>query len=258
MDSPRSIIHPVAKGADGVVTRDPATKTVTKTYFRIEALCHEAKVMQKIVGLPCVVQFCGIDKVCKSIRMEDGGVALVDHINDNAPDGWYDLFEQIVTAVGAIHDLDVVHGDIKPDNILLCASGRIRLCDFGHSRVLAPSERGRPVLTRPRGTLPYACPEMLEEAPYDGFAADVWSIGIVLFALVSARCPFREATADCGRYRQYHTLVIACGHSPTNALLMQNESEVFRAIMQSDLFSQNMDGLLHPLPGHRVRIARDL
>jgi 5'-AMP-activated protein kinase catalytic alpha subunit len=82
----------------------------------------------------------------------------------------------------------VLHRDVKLDNILFDANGQIKICDFGISRVIRnPSE----VIHEQCGTPAYVAPEIMKDQGYNGFKSDVWSLGIILFALVCGTLPFK-------------------------------------------------------------------
>ena len=155
----------------------PEPDTVTKVYHNASDFAHEVRVLRELKGLPAVVHVVSIDESVPSVTLRDGGETLFDRIKRGPVLGWYELHYQVVVALGALHAAGVVHGDVKPENILVDANDTVRLCDFGHSRVLCAHERGVPCLRSRRGTLEYASPEILRGDRYDGFAADAWSVG---------------------------------------------------------------------------------
>ncbi|KAM4866354.1 sperm motility kinase-like [Thomomys bottae] len=100
------------------------------------------------------------------------------------------VFRQVARAVRYCHARGIVHGDLKPQNILLDAEGNAKICDFGlGSRVCAGQK-----LLAAGGTLPFCAPELLQCGGYDGLKADVWSLGVLLYATVVGRFPFRGDT----------------------------------------------------------------
>jgi serine/threonine protein kinase len=101
------------------------------------------------------------------------------------------IFKQVIDAVQACHREDIIHRDIKLDNILLNEElTLIKLCDFGVSRV---AKRGSK-LTEQCGTPAYLAPEIIVNEGYEPFFVDVWSMGILLYALMSATVPFKAKT----------------------------------------------------------------
>ncbi|KAK9521062.1 hypothetical protein VZT92_020901 [Zoarces viviparus] len=91
---------------------------------------------------------------------------------------------ELGSALGFLHDLGIVHRDIKMENILLSDQGHLRLSDFGLSRRLKRGGRAFTIC----GTIQYMAPEVLSGGPYN-HAADWWSFGIMLFSLVTGQFP---------------------------------------------------------------------
>jgi len=102
------------------------------------------------------------------------------------------ILGQVLEAVDFCHKNGIVHRDIKPDNILLDEQGDVKLADFGLSTKFTAGEK----LNRACGSPSYIAPEILDHnnREYDGAKADVWSIGVVLYILLSGQKPFHGAT----------------------------------------------------------------
>jgi serine/threonine protein kinase len=92
----------------------------------------------------------------------------------------------IICTVQYLHDNNIVHRDLKLDNCLVDNDWRVCIADFG----LAIRLIGDDLLGTHCGTLEYAAPEVFWGTPYAGRPADVWSIGVILFALVTGKLPF--------------------------------------------------------------------
>ena len=95
-------------------------------------------------------------------------------------------FKQIMGAISYIHMLGVAHRDIKLENILITRGGDAKLTDFG----LCKHQTSGSYLLTTCGTLVYAAPEIIKEEPYDGMKSDIWSAGIVLYAMVANHFPW--------------------------------------------------------------------
>ena len=93
---------------------------------------------------------------------------------------------QTCLALDRCHRLGVAHRDVKLENLLLDARDDIKLIDFGLSAVLAPGKK----LKVHCGSPSYAAPEIVARKPYDGPPVDVWSMGVVTFAMVTGYLPF--------------------------------------------------------------------
>lgn len=91
---------------------------------------------------------------------------------------------ELGSALGFLHDLGIMHRDVKMENILLSDKGHPRLSDFGLSRRLTRGGRAFTIC----GTIQYMAPEVLSGGPYN-HAADWWSLGIMLFSLVTGEFP---------------------------------------------------------------------
>src|ERR1700686_1408743 len=88
-------------------------------------------------------------------------------------------------ALAAAHRKGVIHGDVKPANILITEDGRVKLMDFGMARVASREQASMPL----SGTPAYWCPEQIMGKPQDG-RSDLFSLGIVLYELVTKQRPF--------------------------------------------------------------------
>jgi serine/threonine protein kinase len=88
-------------------------------------------------------------------------------------------------ALEAAHTRGVIHGDVKPANILISADGKVKLTDFGMARVAKRDTGDSPLL----GTPAYWCPEQIMGRPQDA-RSDIFSLGVVLYEMVTGTRPF--------------------------------------------------------------------
>jgi serine/threonine protein kinase len=95
---------------------------------------------------------------------------------------------QILEALQYVHSRGISHRDLKPENVLLSNLGRVKLSDFGLSRFIG-SDR---LVETPCGSPCYASPECLSGLPYDGQATDVWSLGVIVFAMLTGQLPWTK------------------------------------------------------------------
>ncbi|MBZ3882738.1 Sperm motility kinase 2B [Sciurus carolinensis] len=151
----------------------------------------EPEVMRSL-DHPNVIQLFQVIETCEHVYLvmehATGGQAL-KHI---PPRGMRQeearrVFRQIAGAVGYCHSQGVVHLDLKLPNVVVDAAGTCKLIDFGLSLRVRPGQK----LRRFWGTLAYLAPEILLRRRYEGPPADVWSLGVILFYLLTGRCPFR-------------------------------------------------------------------
>lgn len=95
-------------------------------------------------------------------------------------------FRQLVSAVHYCHDKGVIHRDVKPQNVLLDINMNARLADFSMSTPFDGSK-----LSTFCGSPLYAAPELFQGRDYDGPPVDIWSLGVVLYEMVTGTTPFK-------------------------------------------------------------------
>lgn len=95
--------------------------------------------------------------------------------------------KQIVSGLIYLHQKNILHRDVKLDNILMDSRGNIKICDFGISKQQNPNE----VIYEYLGTPAYLAPEIIKEEGYSGYGADVWSLGIMSFISMTGFVPFK-------------------------------------------------------------------
>ena len=98
------------------------------------------------------------------------------------------FYYQLINGVEYIHSKNIVHRDLKPENLLLDEKGLLKIIDFGLSNFFTGDK-----LTTPCGSPCYASPEMVGGNKYNGFYIDVWSTGIILFAMICGYLPFEDS-----------------------------------------------------------------
>ena len=102
------------------------------------------------------------------------------------------FFQQIINGVEYLHKQGIIHRDLKPENLLLDYKNNIKISDFGLSTFFSKNH----YLQTACGTPSYAPPEMLEGQQYNGEASDIWSCGIILYAMLCGSLPFTESKEE--------------------------------------------------------------
>ncbi len=121
--------------------------------------------------------------------------ALMQSHKAFTPDELFNLAAQGLEGLNAAHEKGILHGDIKPENIMLTPEGRVKVLDFGVARrfSLGDAEEGAPTVDTISGGLSgtpaYMAPEVLMQKPYDG-RADLFSLGLVYYEMLGGQQPF--------------------------------------------------------------------
>ncbi|KAJ3166099.1 hypothetical protein HDU88_003645 [Geranomyces variabilis] len=108
------------------------------------------------------------------------------------------IFSQIASALAYLHSLNIVHRDLKDENIVIDASLTVKLIDFGSAAFENASSNKKASFDRFQGTLHYASPEILEGRRYKGKPSDIWAMGVLLYTMLFGECPFKNSDDACG------------------------------------------------------------
>ncbi len=103
------------------------------------------------------------------------------------------FFYQLINGLEYIHSLKMVHRDLKPENLLLTHDHILKIIDFGLSNYFSKKSK---LLSTPCGSPCYASPEMVSGNKYNGFKIDIWSSGIILYAMLCGYLPFEDKDND--------------------------------------------------------------
>ncbi|CAH8679149.1 unnamed protein product [Schistosoma haematobium] len=171
-----------------------AVKVIDKTLLNhssLQKLFREVRVL-KSLNHPNIIKLLEVIESEKHLYLvmeyASGGEVfdyLVSHGKMNEKDARC-KFRQIVSAVQYCHQKMIVHRDLKAENLLLDAELNIKIADFGFSNYFSNSQK----LDTFCGSPPYAAPELFLGRKYEGPEVDVWSLGVILYTLVSGTLPF--------------------------------------------------------------------
>jgi len=105
------------------------------------------------------------------------------------------FFQQIISGLEYCHKHRICHRDLKLENILLDANHNIKIADFGMASLSVPNAMLKTFCGSPH----YASPEVVSNEPYNGIKADIWSCGVILYALLIGKLPFDEENDNIRR-----------------------------------------------------------
>lgn len=231
----------VMKGVHSETGEQAAIKFVAKDTFK--SLSDLQRVFQEIQALrnlrhPNIVRILDVaehpDNVCFIMEFAAGG-ELRDYVEKRkalSEEESRTFFRQIVQAVHYVHSKKIIHRDLKLENILLDANNRCKIVDFGLSYYVSSKER----TVTDAGTEAYLAPEVFSgsSGQADPFKLDVWSLGVILYALVHGKLPFvRADTETC------------CKLNAEGPVFKEETSSAYRRLVV---------GMLTPDPEKRVSV----
>ncbi|XP_029027394.2 serine/threonine-protein kinase SIK3 homolog isoform X3 [Betta splendens] len=189
----------VVKLATHMITKAKvAIKIVDKTQLddeNLKKIFREVQIM-KLLKHPHIIRLYQVMETERMIYLVTeyaSGGEIFDHLVAHGRMAEKDArkkFKQIVAAVHFCHCRNIVHRDLKAENLLLDHNLNIKIADFGFSNIFS---RGQ-LLKTWCGSPPYAAPELFEGKEYDGPKVDIWSLGVVLYVLVCGALPFDGST----------------------------------------------------------------
>ena len=141
-------------------------------------------------GLFMVMEY--VDAKTVSEWLKEKGVLSVDET--------IKVIRQLLNAINHAHKVGVIHRDIKPNNILLCEDGTVKVMDFGLAKLI--QEHGeQSTVTQTAGTLYYMSPEQIKGSKIDN-RTDIYSIGMTIYEMLTGRTPFEKGAGEYNIQKQ--------------------------------------------------------
>jgi len=163
----------------------------------VERVAREIHIL-KLIRHPNIIQLYEIIETQKSLYLimeyASGGELfnyIVKKTRIKEPEA-KKFYSQLISGLEYLHRLNIVHRDLKPENLLLDFNHNIKLVDFGLSNTYKEGE----LLKTACGSPCYAAPEMIAGKKYKPYKADIWSSGVVLFAMTCGYLPFEDSNTS--------------------------------------------------------------
>ncbi|OMJ96206.1 hypothetical protein SteCoe_164 [Stentor coeruleus] len=199
----------IGKGTFGKVKLGVHIKTQEKVAIKVlekERICDVSDVERvsreihilKLIRHPNIIQLYEIIETPKKLYLimeYASGGELFDYIVKHNKLSEHEsciFFQQIISGIEYIHKLLIVHRDLKPENLLLDEKNNIKIVDFGLSNTYKLDE----TLKTACGSPCYAAPEMISGKSYKGIEVDIWSAGVILFAMICGYLPFEDSNTS--------------------------------------------------------------
>lgn len=183
--------------------------------FREQLLPNELMITRmvshsNIIQIENVLQIDNYSIIISELAIDGDLLRFIQQTEQPLIDKYRKWFTDTTQGVAYLHSKGIGHRDIKADNVLLCNGGIAKLADFGYA-ILTLDLRGRVQLcTTFCGTPEYAAPEVLRHIPYNVTVSDCFSLGTLLYLLVTRKLPFgcgKTIRTKEGAFQQYKRIM---------------------------------------------------
>mmetsp|Transcript_125391 Transcript_125391/g.360246 ORF Transcript_125391/g.360246 Transcript_125391/m.360246 type:complete len:414 (-) Transcript_125391:175-1416(-) len=165
-----------------------------------QMVARELKILQKVsaTGSEYVVKFLesfteGHYVYMVMEKCDDTLISVLKNLEEVNEDTYRPLVQGMLQGLSVVHNVGVVHRDVKPDNYMVSGSGDdriVKLCDFGLAKAVTSPYKNE--LVGINGTAPFMAPEMVKGLPY-GAKVDTWSLGVILYLMLFGHFPYMPA-----------------------------------------------------------------
>ncbi len=195
---------------DRVVLKTPSVNYVDDPHY-IDMFVHEEWIGKRIDS-PHVMKVCGESRRRRFLYY------VAEYVHGQTLRQWMDdhprpslsevrgIVNQIAAGLRAFHRLDMIHQDIKPENIMIDEHGTVKIIDFGSTKVGGLEEIATPLERNVLvGTLDYAAPEYFRGDP-GSRRSDIYSLGVISYEMLTGRLPYGKALSERTlRHARYHS-----------------------------------------------------
>jgi 5'-AMP-activated protein kinase catalytic alpha subunit len=195
----------------------------------VERVSREIHIL-KLIRHPNIIQLYEIIETSKQIYLimeYASGGELFDYIVKHSRLKEREacrLFQQIIAGVEYSHKLGIVHRDLKPENLLFDYNRHIKIVDFG----LSNTYKTGATLKTACGSPCYAAPEMIAGKRYLGLGVDLWSCGVILFAMICGYLPFEDPNTSL-----LYKKILNCEYSTPKSISV-DAKDLLKRILHTD------------------------
>ncbi|XP_048738726.2 serine/threonine-protein kinase Nek4-like isoform X3 [Ostrea edulis] len=194
-------------------------------------------------GVPCVVmEYCGggtLYQKIRNLKREDKTIHEDEFIS---------ILQQIASGVEVLHDMNIIHRDLKTKNIMLTEDGTYKIADFGVAKIIEIAGMN----TKGIGTPFYMCPEIIQGKPYDQ-KADIWSLGCTCFEIATGSYAFE------GKSVQEINTVVKSGKIPETTKIQYSDeikNLIVEMLSHDGASRPTIKGILHFIKDYKEKGAR--